>query len=275
MNIDNPRIPVWPRSPSRLFWLCLLVLSLAAWAAQSEPTTDRTGWLEAARADLGVFGGYLKADAKATFFDAGNLAALAGAGLASVAMNDGDADEDVADYFARHDTFEGFSSEALFVIGNPISHFAGTALWYVLSAEKHDDPSREQAVTMLSALTVTAAVTGGLKAIRHNDQPDGGPWAWPSGHASSSVAVASVLHEFYGLKVGLPAYAVAGAVAWRMMDEGDHWASDVLFGATLGWVIGHTVAHRHGTLEIAGFEVLPYLGRPEAPAVGLSLAKVF
>jgi hypothetical protein len=67
------------------------------------------------------------------------------------------------------------------------------------------------------------------------------------GHTASSVAVASVLHELYGLKVGLLAYAVASVVAWRMMDEGDHWASDVLFGATLGWVIGHTVARRHAT----------------------------
>ncbi len=104
---------------------------------------------------------------------------------------------------------------------------------------------------------------------------DGGPWSWPSGHTSSSVAVASVLHEFYGLKVGLPAYAFAGVVAWRMMDEGDHWASDVLLGATLGWVVGHTVARRHAALEIGGFEVLPYVGRPDDPAVGISLARAF
>ncbi len=264
-----------PRLPGRLFWLCLLVLPLPALAAQPEASTDRTGWLDAARADLGVFGGYLKADAKATFFNGGNLIALAGAGAASVAMNNSRMDEHIADYFARHDTFEGFSSESLFVIGNPITHFAGTALWYVVSAETHDDVSRERALTMLSALTINAAVTGGLKAIRRNHQPDGGPWSWPSGHTSSSVAVASVLHEYYGLKVGLPAYAVAGVVAWRMMDEGDHWASDVLFGATLGWVVGHTVAGRHAALEIAGFEVLPYFGRPDAPAVGISLAKAF
>jgi len=264
-----------PRLTDRLFWLCLLVLPLPVLAAQAEATTDYAGWLDAARADLGVFGGYLKADAKATFINGGNLIALAGAGAASVAMNKSDADEHIADYFARHDTFEGFTSESLFVVGNPITHFAGTAIWYVFSAETHDDVSRERAVTMLSASTITAAVTTGLKAVRHNDQPDGGPWAWPSGHTSSSVAVASVLHEYYGLKVGLPAYAVAGVVAWRMMDEGDHWASDVVFGATLGWVVGHTVARRHAALEIAGFEVLPYLGRPDAPAVGISLAKAF
>ena len=233
------------------------------------------GWLDAAKADLDVFGGRLKADAKATFFDSDNLAALAWAGLASAAMNSGGADDKIADYFDRHDTFGGFSDEALFVVGSPITHFVGTTVWYVLSAEKQDDPSRRQAVTMFSALTITGAVTGGLKAIRNNDQPDGQSWAWPSGHTSSSVAVASVLHEFYGLKVGLPAYAVAGFVAWRMMDDGDHWASDVLFGATLGWVVGHTVARRHAELEIAGFKVLPYYGNYETPAVGISLAREF
>jgi len=244
-------------------------------AKAQDVTASSTGWYEAAKADLDVFPARLKVEAKATFLHSDNLAALAWAGFASVAMNNGNADDDVADYFADHDTFGGFSDEALFIIGSPVSHFAGAGLWYILSAEDHDDPSRERAVTMLTALTITGAVTGGLKAIRHNDQPDGQSWAWPSGHTSSSVAVASVLHEFYGLKVGLPAYAVAGLVAWRMMDDGDHWASDVLFGATLGWVVGHTVARRHGAPEIAGFEVEPYYGNQYAPAVGIHLVKRF
>jgi membrane-associated phospholipid phosphatase len=258
-----------------LLWLCLLLPSLPALAGPPEATTARGGWFEAAKADLGVFDDRLKADVKATFWNGDNLAALAWAGLASVAMNNGNADDDIADHFDRHDTFGGFSDEALFIVGSPITHFAGTALWYMLSAEEQNDPSRQQAVTMLSALTITGAVTGGLKALRHNDQPDGQAWAWPSGHTSSSVAVASVLHEFYGLKVGLPAYGVAGLVGWRMMDDGDHWASDVLFGATLGWVVGHTVARRHACLELAGFEVTPYYGNYGTPAVGLHLARRF
>ena len=263
------------RRTHRLISLCLLALSLPVGAGDRDATIPPAGWYETAKADLHVLPDRLKADAKATFLNHDNLAALAWAGLASVAMNNGNADDEVADYFAEHDTFGGFSEEALFVIGSPVSHFAGTALWYISAAENHDDPSREHAVTMLTALTITGAVTGGLKAIRHNDQPDGQSWAWPSGHTSSSVAVASVLHEFYGLKVGLPAYAVSGLVAWRMMDDGDHWASDVLFGATLGWVVGHTVARRHGTPAIGGFEVLPYCGNRYEPGVGIHLVKRF
>ncbi len=251
---------------NRLLWLCLLVFSLPAGAAD---------WFDAAKADLDVFPNRLKSDAKATFFNGDNLAALAWAGLASAAMNNGSVDDDVADHFHDHDVFTGFSDEAFNMIGQPVCHFAGAAIWYALSAENQNDVGRQRAVTMLSALTINAAVTGGLKVIRQNDQPDGEVWAWPSGHTSSSFTVASVLHEFYGLKVGIPAYAVAGAVGYRMMDDGDHWASDILFGATLGWVVGHTVARNHGNPEIAGFEVTPYYGTREHRAVGINLTKHF
>jgi membrane-associated phospholipid phosphatase len=259
----------------KLFCLGMLTLALPVGAAQQDMATVPTGWLEAVEADGRAFPSRLEADAKATFFNGDNVAALAWAGLASAAMSTGGADDDVAGYFARHNTFDSFTEKSLFAIGSPPLHFAGTALWYVLEAECQDDPGRQQALTMFSALTITGAVTGGLKAIVHNDQPDGGPWSWPSGHTSSSVAVASVLHEFYGWKVGRPAYAGAGLVAWRMMDEGDHWAGDVLFGAVLGWVVGHTVADRHGSVEIAGFELLPYYGNYQTPAAGISLARRF
>ena len=62
------------------------------------------------------------------------------------------------------------------------------------------------------------------------------------------------------LRLLLSAYIGASLVAYRMLGAGDHWASDVVFGATLGWVVGHTIAGKHKQLEIAGFNVLPYSG---------------
>ncbi len=247
-----------------------LQLIAAAAAATAAPE-----WVETAKADLDTMPARLKRDAKATFFDRDNLAALAWAGFASVAMNNGNADDDVADHFATHDDFTGFSDEALFVVGSPLCHFPAAAIWYAVSADRQDEPNRQRALTLLTALTINGAVTGGLKMIRQNDQPDGQVWAWPSGHTSSSFTVASVLHEFYGLKVGLPAYIGAGLVGWRMMDDGDHWASDVLFGATLGWVVGHSVAQNHGMPEVAGFEISPYYGHRDQRAVGVNFARQF
>lgn len=263
------------RTTCLMLSLCVAMGTRAAAAEEPDANETSAGWLDMAKADLDVFPSRLVADAKATFLRSDNLALLAWAGLASYAMNDGPADDDIADHFDRHSTFGGIDEDALFVIGSPVTHFAATGLWYILEARDQNNEGRRKAVTMLSALTITGAVTGGLKAIRDNDQPDGQAWAWPSGHTSSSVAVASVLHEFYGLKVGLPAYVVSGVVAWRMMDDGDHWASDVVFGAALGWVVGHTVAQRHGNPEIAGFEVFPYTGSRDTPAVGISLSRRF
>ncbi len=225
--------------------------------------------------DLRALPHRLTTDAKVTFTDRDNLAALAWAGLASVAMNNGNADDDIADHFEEHESFGNFGSEVFDWLGSPALHFPVTAIWYAVSADRQDEPNKQRALTMFSALAINGIVTTGLKAIRDNDQPDGEMWAWPSGHTSSSFTVASVLHEFYGLKVGLPAYVGAGVVAWRMMDQDDHWASDVVFGAVLGWVVGHTVARNHEGPEIAGFDVLPYYGTREEPAMGINLLRRF
>jgi membrane-associated phospholipid phosphatase len=128
---------------------------------------------------------------------------------------------------------------------------------------------------MIRALSLTGLTTFGLKAIRDDETPARDRWAWPSGHTSSSFAVASVLDEFYGPKVGIPAYAVASLVGLRMMDQHDHWCSDVVFGATLGWVVGHTVAGNHKKLEIVGFRLVPLTATSAYPATGIAFFKEF
>jgi len=128
---------------------------------------------------------------------------------------------------------------------------------------------------MRTALTISWLTTWGLKLARDNETPNDNDWSWPSGHAASSFTAASVLDEFYGHKVGVPAYAIASLVSWRMMDTGDHWGSDIVFGATLGWVVGHTVASQNRDLTIAGFEVVPFTPVSERPAMGIGLMKRF
>ena len=203
-----------------------------------------------------------------------NLVILGLAGAASIVMNQG-ADDDAESYFDRHEIFPGFSDRALKALGNPGFHFAATGLWYAFSVNNNDDLNKQRSWTMLKALSVTGLATVGLKAIRNNETPVGDDWAWPSGHTSSSFTVASVLHEFYGLEVGIPAYAAASLVGLRMMDQGDHWASDVVFGAALGWVVGHTIASEDKKAEIAGFKVVPFSSCTNRPTTGIALVKRF
>jgi hypothetical protein len=251
----------------RLTAVCLLSLATVCKA--------ESRWLESFKTDLDKFPGRFCEDARDTFVNNNNFTALLLAGTASVIMHNGGADDDIAEKFERNNIFHGFADESLYIIGTPETHFAVTALWYAIEAQNGNEPGREQALTMMTAVSVNGAVTQGLKLITSNKSPNHQSLSWPSGHTSSSFTVASVLHEYYGLKVGIPAYIIAAVVAYRMMDTGDHWASDVVFGGTLGWVVGHTIAGKHKKLEMAGFSVVPYTAGRNGSDLGVGLVRVF
>jgi len=197
------------------------------------------------------------------------------AGGASIAMHSSGADSHIADEIGKP-SLSSDLDKVVDLVGGPGIHFAGAGLWYLVSSDKQNSIQKERAWTMLKALSVTGATTVGLKLIRNNKTPNGKSFAWPSGHTSSSFTVAAVLDEFYGPNVGVPAYLGAGFVGYRMMDSGDHWASDVLFGAVLGYITGHHVAGKHKELDLAGFKMAPLTSSLSSKNVaGLSLVKKF
>jgi len=232
-------------------------------------------WMQSARTDLGELPDRVLSESAHTFLRKDNMTLLLLAGAASVAMHNTDADDSIQDNVGHSRTFHGFWDETFNIAGSPASHFPATGLWYAVAAQKRDEINKQRAWTMMTALSVNGLVTIGLKAIRDNDCPNGESWAWPSGHTSSSFTVASVLDEFYGRRVGIPAYILAGLVGYRMVDTRDHWASDVVFGATLGCIVGHSVAGRHKDLELAGFKILPYTSAVDDSVLGVSLFKRF
>ena len=259
------------------FWLGIIVWGLIlpkSLAAETGRNTKR-GWFDCAKTDLIHLPADVFEGSRDTFLRRDNMAALLLAGGASLALDKSDADEKIARNFERHRAFRGFSDEAFYVVGGPEFHFAAAGLWYAVGAENCDELNKERALTMIKALSVTGLTTAGLKVAADNETPNHKKWAWPSGHTSSSFTVASVLDEFYGHEVGIPAYGLASVVAWRMMDCSDHWASDVAFGATLGWVVGHSIAGKHKIPEAAEFEILPYASMDGNSGTGIMLVKRF
>ena len=206
----------------------------------------------------------------------GNSFLLLAAGGASIAMHNSGADAQVAKNFENRGNLNKDVDKLGDYIGGPGQHFAAAGIWYLMSANAGDELNKDRSWTMIKALSVTGASTLALKGIRHNKTPNGKSLAWPSGHTSSSFTVASVLDEFYGPEVGIPAYIGASFVGYRMMDSGDHWASDVLFGGVLGYLVGHHVAGKDEAARIAGFDLQPLtvLDTGE-PVTGLSLVKRF
>ena len=118
---------------------------------------------------------------------------------------------------------------------------------------------------LLRAQIVAGTVTFALKVSVGRERPDGSSnTSFPSGHTSASFATASVLQRRYGWRAGVPAYAFAGYVAGSRLNEGRHYLSDVIFGATIGIASGRTV-----TLEVAKqrFAVGPTFGADGAVGV--------
>ena len=111
--------------------------------------------------------------------------------------------------------------------------------------------------TLTHALVLNGLATVGLKLAAWNHVPNGELFGWPSGHTSSTMTVASVVHEYYGLLPAAPLYALTGLVMYERMITGEHWASDVIFGTALGYVVGHTVAGQH-RMQVFGMDVIPY-----------------
>ncbi len=199
-------------------------------------------------------------DSKEIVRSEGNLFWLLAAAGGSIALRQSGADDRIDDSFRDNPWISSNKGwdEFVYQVGGPGVHFAASGIWYLSAAAKGDPVGTRNAWTMLEALSVTGAATLALKLIINDETPNGKNLAWPSGHTSSSFTVAAVLDELYGPAVGIPAYLGAGFVGYRMMDARDHWASDVLFGAVLGYIVGHHVAQKYHSPEVAGFRLVPY-----------------
>lgn len=92
----------------------------------------------------------------------------------------------------------------------------------------------------------TLAVNYALELCIRKKRPDGtGNHAFPSTHTAIAFAGASYLQKRYGWQFGVPAYAVAGFVAWGRVKAERHDVWDVLAGAAIGTTCGLLLTHRY------------------------------
>lgn len=100
---------------------------------------------------------------------------------------------------------------------------------------------------IVRAQIVSQVIAQGVKFTVQRERPDrSNSQSFPSGHASSAFATASVLQRHFGWKAGVPAYALGSYVALARMSWNRHHASDVVMGAGLGIAAGRTVTMKVG-----------------------------
>jgi membrane-associated phospholipid phosphatase len=110
-------------------------------------------------------------------------------------------------------------------------------------------PGRFRAASydFVQALAVTEAYTGIFKYAVQRPRPDGSDnLSFPSGHTSAAFSLATVTERHFGWKLGAPAYLLAAGIGYSRMEYNKHNLSDVLAGATLGIIVGRTVARLDG-----------------------------
>ena len=111
------------------------------------------------------------------------------------------------------------------------------------------DAPRYRAMTydLVQAFLINAGYTTLLKEVVHRERPNGeDDLSFPSGHASNAFALAAVAERHYGWKAGVPAYTLASLVAVSRLQRNKHYLSDVMAGATLGYIVGRTVVKVNG-----------------------------
>jgi membrane-associated phospholipid phosphatase len=168
---------------------------------------------------------------------------LAGGGALALAVHP--VDQDINAHFVNSTT------DALWtpghIIGSTPVILGSSFTAYLIGRTKKMPRLQHLGMDEIEATILAEAVVEGLKIAVRRDRPvqtDGqqsGTYSFPSGHATLTFAAATVLQQHLGYKAAIPTYAVASYVAMSRLHDNRHYASDVIFGAALGIVIGRSV----------------------------------
>jgi membrane-associated phospholipid phosphatase len=99
---------------------------------------------------------------------------------------------------------------------------------------------------LMRAQILSQVMVQAIKVSVQRDRPTGECCAFPSGHAASAFAAASVLERHLGYRFAWPTVLAASYVAASRLSDNRHYLSDVIFGSALGTAAGWTVVGRHG-----------------------------
>jgi len=104
---------------------------------------------------------------------------------------------------------------------------------------------------LLRAQIVSQTFVLATKYAVRRDRPTGVCCSFPSGHAASAFAAASVIERHFGYRMSVPTTVIATYVATSRLHDNVHFLSDVLMGSAIGTASGWTVVGRHGRSNYA------------------------
>jgi len=187
-----------------------------------------------------------------------------------------------------------FDDDVCNAIGDPESDFGsvgdtaggglvvGGVVAALFAAGRLSDHQRFRDATydVATGMLVTQAYTSLIKVAVNRPRPDGSTSriqsSFPSGHSSSSFAMATVLERHYGWKAGVPGYTVASLIAASRVRYNRHYLSDVVAGGTLGIIVGRAAVRMNGKpLPASGGSRRTSVSISPVGRAGLQVAVVF
>jgi membrane-associated phospholipid phosphatase len=217
---------------------------------------------------------------KQTFTNPRNLKILGVTALGSAALMFTNGDDEIRDMVDD----VGFGSslgDAGFVLGGYGPALLDLGL-FAHGRLRDNDRSTEAGKVLASALAIDGITTGAMKIAigRHrpsatNSSTEFDPFSFsnrsfPSGHMSWSFTTATVMAEMYDDKpwVKYAGYGTATLIGVARISDDSHWASDVLFGAVKGYLIGKTVTRMHKNRRMENMSIITDMSR-DSNYVGL------
>ena len=202
-------------------------------------TTDLTGQaFVSARPQLRDFPKDLAQNSIGLFARDNLYPLLIGTSLTAAAYT---ADDSVDNFFAGGERLGRFER-----VGEHAGHqpIVFTAVGGLLAISQFSGDARfaRFSYDLAQAQALNGLMTFGLKHAIGRTRPNGeNDLSFPSGHTSTAFTAATVFGHHYGPAGAMVGYAAAGFVAATRMDASKHHLSDVVAGATIGYIVGRTV----------------------------------
>jgi len=167
-----------------------------------------------------------------------------------------------AGLYTQDQKIQDWAQENRSSVSDKISEFAkpfgdgrytlpGLGAFYLYGHLFEDEKAQRTALLSLKSYVVSGLFVQALEFTGHRHRPSSGDpyntWdgpsfstsnlSFPSGHSSSAFAIATVIASEYRDKAFVPplVYGIATLTALSRVNDNAHWASDVFFGAIIGY----------------------------------------
>lgn len=148
-------------------------------------------------------------------------------------------DDSIRDQWVGHQKMSESTSHTGDILGSGLAGVliaSGQAVW---DSDENHYQSHARALVYTTVVTTAMKYSFGRQRPGNSDSHQ----SFPSGHTSTSFATATSLTYAYGWKAAVVAYPVATFIGLSRLSDDAHWASDVVGGAFVGFIIARASSY--------------------------------